>query len=117
MNPHDIPQWEWIRSMELNGITLLIDNVNILDKQWNEIAKENLHIPDAGYTKEGPKVEIYAKHAYSVEKCYTDKNWEKRVWVVNPWHTDIKFDMSLEQCKRIFVWEFWVINIDNLFRQ
>ena len=116
VKPYDIPHWEWIRPIELDWVQLIIDNVNIVDKQWNPISKENLHIPDGTYTKEGPKIRIFPGHAYSVEKCYIDKNWEKRVWVVNPWHTDIKFDLSLDQCKRIFVWEFWVVNIDNLFR-
>jgi hypothetical protein len=25
--------------------------------------------------------------------------------------------MSLEQCKKIFIRDFWVVNIDNLFRE
>lgn len=117
VNSARIPEWEWMRLVELNGKRLIIDNVNILDKQWNKIPEKELNIPDAAYTSEGPKIKIYTEHAYSLEKCYKDKKWEKRVWVVNPRHTDIKFDMSLEQCKKIFIRDFWVVNIDNLFRE
>ena len=117
VNSSRIPKWEWMRLVELNGKSLIIDNVNILDKQWNIIEEKELNISDAAYTSEGPKIKIHTDHAYSVEKCYIDKNWEKRVWVVNPRHTDIKFDMSLEQCKNIFVRDFWVVNIDNLLRE
>lgn len=60
---------------------------------------------------------FYKKHSYSLERCYIDKStWEKRVWVVNPWHTWIKFDISLESAKKIFDWDVSYIDIDKLFR-
>lgn len=114
---HEIPQWEWIHIIKIEDKRLAIDNVKILDKQWNEIKNEDTRkYADTFTLKWEKKVVIMTNHAYSVEKCYTNEKWEKRVWVINPWHTDIKFDMSLEQCKKIFRREFWVINIDNLFR-
>ena len=64
----------------------------------------------------GPWVVFSRGHAYSVERCYVDKNWNKRVWVVNPYHTWIKFDMSFENAKKIFDWEVSFIDTDKLFR-
>ena len=63
------------------------------------------------------QVVFYRNHAYSLEKCYIDKDtWEKRVWIVNPRHTWIKFDISLENAKKIFDWTVAYIDIDKLFR-
>lgn len=59
---------------------------------------------------------FYRNHAYSLEKCYIDKDTlEKRVWIVNPWHTWVKFDISLEDAKKIFDWRLTYIDIDKLF--
>ena len=61
-------------------------------------------------------VVFFRNHAYSIEKCYKDKNtWEKRVWVVNPRHTGIKFDINLESAKKIFDWDVSYIDIDQFF--
>ena len=63
------------------------------------------------------QVVFYRKHAYSLERCYIDKDtWEKRVRIVNPWYTWIKFDISLESAKKIFNWIVAYIDIDKLFR-
>ena len=60
---------------------------------------------------------FYEEHAYSLGKCYVDKStWEKRVWVINPHHTRVKFDISLEKCKEIFDWHVSYIDFDKLFR-
>jgi hypothetical protein len=63
-------------------------------------------------------VMFFEKHAYSIERCYIDKRtWEKRVRIINPRHTWIKFDISLEQCKALFTRTIIWINIDNMFRE
>jgi len=60
---------------------------------------------------------FYKSHAYSLARCYVDKSsWEKRVWIVNPRHTWIKFDISFESAKKIFDWTVSYIDIDKLFR-
>lgn len=58
---------------------------------------------------------FFAKHAYSIEKCYTTPSEEKRVQVINPRHTWIKFDISLEEAKNIFDRTCIFINPDKLF--
>ena len=71
----------------------------IIDENWNK------------------SVKIIAGHIYSIEKCYIDKStWEKRVRVVNPHHTWIKFDIPLEECKSVFEREILWIDIDKMFR-
>ena len=63
-------------------------------------------------------VKFFPDHSYSIEKCYTDNNtWEKRVWVINPRHTWLKFDISLEQAKSIFRWNVTWFDIDAMFRE
>ena len=62
-------------------------------------------------------VSFSPEHSYSIEKCYIDKNtWEKRVRVINPRHTWIKFDISLEEAKFIFNWGVTWVDINNIFR-
>ena len=111
--------WSWVKKVEwVDDAVFFVNDVKVIDKFWQELNKENLkNIHDILRDKKWNRiVKFITRHAYSVWKCYVDKNWEKRVRVVNPWHTGIKFDLSLEQCKKLFNWEFWVINIDNLFR-
>lgn len=59
---------------------------------------------------------IFPDHAYLIEKCYTTSNWEKRVWIVNPHHTWIKIDISLDECDKIFDRDITWIDIDKMFR-
>lgn len=76
-----------------------IEHDLITDENWKMIC---MFIPD---------------HVYSIEKCYIDKNtWEKRVWVINPRHTWLKFDISLEQAKSIFRRNIIWFDIDAMFR-
>ncbi len=71
----------------------------ITEKNWNNIIK------------------FLDWHSYSIEKCYVDKvTWEKRVRVINPHHTWIKYDISLEDCKSIFKRSIIWIDIDKMFR-
>ena len=89
--------WGWI--LNKNRSKTVLKDV-VIDENWTQ------------------NVIFYTNHAYSLERCYIDKStWEKRVWVVNPWHTGIKFDISLEDCKKIFNWEVSYIDIDKLFKQ
>lgn len=61
-----------------------------------------------------PHVQFCWYHAYSIEKCY-EKNGEKRVQIVNPRHTWIKYDMSFEACKSMFDREISVFDISKMF--
>jgi hypothetical protein len=92
--------------------------VEILEKNWNKIPKEQLQ--EKSDITINQKWNIFANffpnHAYSIEKCYTKENWEKRMWIVNPWHTEIKFDVPYERCADNFEREIWIIKIDNLFK-
>ena len=99
-------------------IFISTDDIKILGKYWKEVPLEKLKGKSDVYINEQWKpVAIFLKnHAYSVEKCYVNENWEKRMRVVNPWHTDIKFDIPLDRCKDNFEREVWIIKIDNLFR-
>lgn len=55
-------------------------------------------------------------HVYSIERCYTNPaTWEKRVWIINPWYTWYKFDVSLENCKQNFSRDVIWIDIDKMF--
>ena len=93
-------------------------DVEILEKNWNKIPKEQLQ--EKSDITINQKWNIFAKffphHAYSIEKCYTKESWEKRIWIVNPWHTEIKFDVPFERCADNFEREIWIIKIDNLFK-
>jgi len=116
--------WPWMKKVERPSrqweysAYFLVDWIDIVDKFGNKIPESNLNnIPDVvKYKSWKIKVRILTAHAYSVEKCYINKKWEKRVIIVNPWHTDIKYDISLDYCKKLFDWKFWVIKVDNLFR-
>ena len=112
------PLWNWIKKVVWKKTYFLVSNVDIVDKFWQKIPKEKMGKRSDIVIDErwNTKIKIVTNHAYSVEKCYIDENWEKKVRVVNPWHTDIKFVLSLNQCKDLFDWEFGVVNIDNLFR-
>lgn len=70
-------------------------------------------ITDENWNK---SVTFVPNHVYSIEKCYVTSEWKKRVRVVNPWHTWIKFDIPLEDCKSIFEREVVGIDIDKMFR-
>ncbi len=73
--------------------------------------------PDIVTNNEWKKAVMFFKaHAYSIERCYIDKRtWEKRVRIINPRHTWVKFDISLKQCKSIFSRTVIGININNMF--
>ena len=118
-------------------------NIGVVEKDVKIINKhENIPIIRSGFIKKDDKFElIYGEnrsngmlndiidldekkqvvfhrgHSYSLERCYIDEDtWEKRVQIVNPRHTWIKFDMSLEIAKRIFDWSVSYIDVDKLFR-
>jgi len=92
------------------------NNVKIIRKNLDQLNGDKLLdiIIDENWKE---SVKFFMSHSYSIEKCYIDKNtWEKRVRVVNPWHTWIKFDIPLEDCKSIFEREVIGIDIDKMFR-
>lgn len=96
-----------------------VKNVKIVDKFWNEIDNEELGgESDIIIGKTWKKsIKIYPRHAYSLEKCYIDKEWNKMIRIVNPWHTNIKFDIPFKRAQELFQWNFWVIMIDELFKE
>ena len=61
---------------------------------------------------------FYWNHAYSTDRIYQDTNtWEYRITVINPRHTDIKFDMSLEDFSTLFNISVYGMDMDNMFRE
>ena len=114
----------WLVAVDLwldprTGEEVRIKNVKVVDKFWNEIDNEELEDEDDIIISKTWKlsVDLYPRHAYSLEKCYIDNEWNKMVRVVNPWHTDIKFDISFKKAQELFKWNFWVIMIDELFKE
>ena len=82
---------------------IIVQNAKIINTSW--------------YTKK-TSVKFYTQHSYSIQKCYTDSvTWEKRVWIVNPRNTWIKYDISLNDAKSIFIWDISKINIDKMFQE
>lgn len=95
-----------------------ISDVKILDEYWNDMPvdklKKNADISvDENWNV---YVRLFSRHAYSVERCYVDEKWQKRIRLVNPRHTEVKFDVPYEQCRDNFRRRIWIINFDNLFR-
>ena len=99
-----------------------IDSKYTINEKWDLIDKGKSEprkylTPDIIKDKDWKDIVGFLRgHVYSIERCYED-NWEKRVRVINPRHTGIKFDISLEQAKQIFNWEVTGINIDQMFRE
>jgi hypothetical protein len=60
-------------------------------------------------------IRFFSNHSYSIQKCYISNKWEKRCWIVNPRHTDIKFDISFEDCKKIFKFNIIWFDCKNMF--
>ena len=119
MKPEFYSLWDWVKKVEwVKDASFIVNDAKVVDKFWQEIPKDklnNIHdiLRDESWNM---AIKFITKHAYSVWKCYVDENWEKRVRVVNPRHTGIKFDLSLDQCKKLFDWEFWAVHIDKMFR-
>ena len=92
-----------------------VKNPIIINKNTDQLIWDNGTdiITDENWNK---SVTFVGDHIYSIEKCYVTSEWEKRVRVVNPWHTWIKFDISLEDCKSIFDREVIGIDLDKMFR-
>lgn len=107
---------KWIEKFNLNNNEcLIVENVNAIEENWNKIIKD-------WYTKNSEWVRkrtnelndlltinwkqyvaIFKTHQYSIEKCFIDKKtWEKKVRIVNPRYSSIKYEMSFEKCKKIF---------------
>ena len=116
----------WLITIELsinnqrwNDDSIVIKNAKIVDKSWNEITdNETLNEKDIKISPKWKRsIELMKGHAYSVEKCYINEKWEETLRIVNPWHTGIKFDISLKEAQKIFTREFWAIKIDNLFKE
>lgn len=106
----------WLDDIKTDFVEL--NDVKIVDKLWNEVSKTKLDklwdvvIDD----KWKVSVKLFSHHAYSLEKCFIDKDWNKIVRVVNPWHTWIKFDVPFKTAQKLFAWDFWVIDINTLFK-
>ena len=110
----------------INKKTEKIENKFSVNKEWYLSMNENTHWDNLEYIESTPDIVknefwenvimIVPLHSYSIEKCYTNKNNEKRVQIINPHHTWIKFDISLEQCKEIFNRGIIGIDIDEMFR-
>ena len=110
-------RWVKFKShFSINNEWKLSDN---REKDWDNGEDTKDIFSDIVTNKEWKEVVMFFRgHAYSIERCYEDKNtWKKRVRVINPEHTGIKFDISLEQAKQIFDWQVTGINIDQMFRE
>ena len=103
---------------DMSNDCVKIKDVKVVDKFWNEIDTDDLLDEDDIFVWRTWKVsvELYSRHAYTLEKCYVDQAWNKIVRIVNPWHTDIKFDIPFKKAQELFKWNFWVIMIDELFK-
>jgi hypothetical protein len=112
----------WLVAVELwlediDDDYIVVNDAKIVDKFWNEVPKNKLrNLPDVAIGKKWKVIRLFSHHAYSLEKCFIDTDWNKIVRVVNPWHTWIKFDIPFETAKKIFGWDFWVIDINWLFK-
>ena len=112
----------WLVAVELwlediDDDYIVVNDAKIVDKFWNEVPKNKLrNLPDVAIGKKWKVIRLFSHHAYSLEKCFIDTDWNKIVRVVNPWHTWIKFDIPFETAKKIFGWDFWVIDINTLFK-
>ncbi len=107
----------WLSNMYDEWI--ILKDVKIVDKYWKEMNKEELEDePDIIISNNWKiTVELLSRHAYSLEKCYIDKDWNKIVRIANPRHTEIKFDIPFKIAQEIFKWEVWAILIDELFKE
>ena len=103
---------------DMSNDCVKIKDVKVVDKFWNEIDTDCLLDEEDIFVWRTWKVtvELYSRHAYTLEKCYVDQDWNKIVRIVNPWHTDIKFDIPFKKSQELFKWNFWVIMIDELFK-
>lgn len=100
-----------------------LKNWYILDNNWN-ISEVNMENNDINQTSKDIVTDqnwknylmLFPWHSYSIEKCYTTPKWERRVRIINPRHTWVKFDISLDECKKIFNRGITWLNINNMFR-
>lgn len=108
--------WKWVKMGKKRYI--INDEVKVLDRTWKKISGEKLaDKPDLSVDDNWNHiVKFFGNHSYSVERCYINEKWEKRMRIINPWYTEIKFDVPFDWCKDNFEWEIWIINFDNLFR-
>ena len=107
----------WLSNMYDEWI--ILKDVKIVDKYWKGINREELEDESDIIISNNWKitVELLSRHAYSLEKCYIDKDWNKIVRIANPRHTEIKFDIPFKKAQEIFKWEVWAILIDELFKE
>lgn len=94
-----------------NEWDLFFDNnsdIKIINKKDQMITKVNKN-------KDGTKFKIMSYHVYSIEKFYETQQWEKRVWIVNPWNTAEKIDMPVKKCIDIFKRQVIWFDIDKMF--
>ena len=116
--------WNWTKGVVVLDVKIINESwENIMPKfiltdEWN-LKKRGLWWPDIVTTSKWNNVVMFFEdHEYSIEKFYIDGNtWEKRALIINPWHTWVKFDISLEEAKSIFCWNAFWFNIDVMFEE
>lgn len=111
---------------------IILDDVKIYWKKWELIIswllrqkwkkyltkfidKNNSDILKYCGTDENSAI-FYEEHAYSIERCFVDKNWVKKVIVVNPRHTWVKFEMTMKKCAQLFSRDIYLFKISEMFR-
>ena len=85
------------------------------DSDIKIINKKAQAITNANKNKDGTKIRIMSQHVYSIEKFYKTQQWEWKVWIVNPWNTAEKIDMSLQKCIEIFKRQIIWFDIEKMF--
>jgi len=98
--------------LEDNSKSISIDGNTI--KHWKKI-KTSLRNNQCFTSHWKDMIRFFENHSYSMEKCYISKEWEKRCWIVNPRHTDIKFDINFEDCKKFFKFNIIWFDYENMF--
>lgn len=83
-------------------------DIKILNRTGQAIIKTNKN-------KDGTKFRIMSHHVYSIERFYKTQQWEKMVWIVNPWNTAEKIDMPVQKCIDIFKRQIIWFKIDKMF--
>ncbi len=84
-------------------------------KWWKKINRMLLPYEQQFMHEWKSMIRFFDKHSYSIERCYISDSWEKRCRLVNPWHTNIKFDISFEDCKKIFKFNLVWFDYKNMF--
>jgi hypothetical protein len=92
-------------------------NIKISPRRDDNINITPVKITDWNHSETG-EIEIFWKHAYSIEKTYIDNiTKENIVVIVNPHRTTQKIHIKAEDCSTLFpTRRVSTININNIFK-